>query len=330
MSGRALVTGASGLVGSHLVDLLVESGTRHIRVLARKTSNLKWIEGVPFEKHIGDVTQPWQELVPAVDGMDVVYHVAGATKALHPRTFFEVNERGTRNLLEACVNLKEPPGRFVLVSSAGAQGPSPTDEPLRETDEPRPVTQYGRSKLAAERAAHEYMNRLSIAIVRPGAIYGPREMELYPAFRSVQRGLTVKLGASRRRFNLGHVRDVAKGIQLAGTVEAAGGETFLIGGPNVDQGEFARAIAKALGKKRFLSPAVPKPFIYFAALLSSLVGQITRKPRIFIWGNARRLLAKNWTFDLEKAQNILGYRPEYNLDSGVRDTVDWYRFVNLL
>jgi dihydroflavonol-4-reductase len=324
MTRRVLVTGASGLVGSHLVELLNQSGDVKIRLLARKTSNLRWVEGIDFEKHIGDVTQPPEELRPAVEGVEVVYHVAGCTKALRKKVFFEVNARGTENLIKACLSQKTLPRRFVLVSSAGAAGPSPTHAPLTEDIPPRPVTAYGRSKLAAEEIAKKYMDRLSIAILRPGAIYGPRDVELLPAFKAVKSGLAARLGVSHRRFNMCHVHDVARAVMLAGQVEAAGSEIFLVGGQNIDQKELVGAIARAMGKKRVWSPPVPKFLIYFAALLSSGVGQVTRKPRIFTWGNARRLLARNWTMDTSKAQKILGYQPDIDLDSGVKDAIDWY------
>jgi nucleoside-diphosphate-sugar epimerase len=288
------------------------------------------VEGIDYQKHIGDVVQSPEELRPAVEGVEVVYHVAGCTKALRKRTFFEVNTRGTENLIQACLSQKTPPRRFVLISSAGATGPSPTDAPLTEDIPPDPVTPYGRSKLAGEEIAKKYMDRLSICILRPGAIYGPRDYELLPAFKAVKTGVAARLGVSQRRFNLCHVRDVAKAVMLAGNVEAAGSEIFLVGGLNTDQSELVAAIAKAIDKKRVWSPPIPKFLIYFAALLSSGVGQITRKPRIFTWGNARRLLAKNWTMDISKARKILGYQPDIDLDSGVKDAIHWYRENDLL
>ena len=330
MTRSVLVTGASGLVGSHLAELLHRSGDVKIRLLARRTSNLRWVEGVEYEKHIGDVVQPPEELRPAVEGVEVVYHVAGCTKALRKQTFFDVNARGTENLIKACLSRTTPPRRLVLVSSAGAAGPSPTERPLTEDIPPRPVTAYGRSKLAGEEIARKYMDRLSICILRPGAIYGPRDYELLPAFKAVKSGVAARLGVSHRRFNLCHVRDVARAVMLAGQVEAAGSEIFLIGGLNTDQSELVKAIAKAIDKKRVWSPPIPKFLIYFAALLSSGVGQITRKPRIFTWGNARRLLARNWTMDISKARKILGYQPDIDLDSGVKETIDWYRENDLL
>lgn len=327
---RVLVTGANGFLGSHLVDLLLESGDADIRVLVRRTSNLQWLEGKPLKKFFGDVSSPGTDLQAAIEGVEVVYHAAGAVKALRKSTFHVVNERGTGNLLEACLRMKVPPRRFVLVSSAGAAGPSRTDALLTEDVPPHPVTEYGRSKLAAEELAKKYMERLSIAILRPGAIYGPRDTELLPAFRAVKHGLAAKLGVSPRRFNLCHVRDAARAIMLAGTVDAAGSETFLVGAVNTDQDQLVEAIARAMGKPGVWSPPVPKLLIYFAALLSSAVGRITGKPRIFTWGNAPRLLAKNWTMDTSRARRILGYRPDFDLDSGIADTVDWYRSMSLL
>ncbi|MBW1810034.1 MAG: NAD-dependent epimerase/dehydratase family protein [Deltaproteobacteria bacterium] len=327
---RALVTGANGFLGSHLVDLLLETGDWELRTLVRRTSDLRWLQGKPIELVYGDVTQAPSALSPALSDVEVVFHIAGLTKAVKKKAFYVVNEQGTENLFQACFLQEKPPSRFVLVSSAGAQGPSQADAPLLEDDEPNPVTEYGRSKLAGERIAAKYMNRMSIVIVRPGGIYGPRDTEFLPIFDGVNRGLLTRLGFSPGVINVAHVKDVAKAIRLAGTVAAAKSETFLIGGVNINQVDLGRTIGRVLGKKFLFPLVIPKVLFRFAALLSSGVGKLTSKPRIFTYENTSRILAKNWSLNMSKAQNILGYQPEFDLESGLKDTLNWYRSENLL
>jgi len=322
---RVLVTGANGFLGSHLVDFLLAGGEAEVRVLVRPGSDLRWLEGKPVEKALGDVTTSPAELAQAVAGIDLVFHAAGATKALDRRSYYEINQRGTQRMLLACLQRTTPPSRFVLVSSAGAAGPSRTDRPLCENDPPRPVTVYGRSKLAAEHVARAFMRRLPITIVRPGAIYGPRDPELLPAYKAVQRGVAVRPALHPGRLNMGHVTDVARAVWLAGSVDAATSRVLFVGGQNTTQVELARLMARALGRRFVLPVPVPGPLLQLAAAASSLVGLVHRAPRIFTFGNVRRFTARNWALDISRARRILGYEPRVELADGIAGTVDWYR-----
>jgi len=191
--------------------------------------------------------------------------------------------------------------------------------------EPKPVTEYGRSKLAGEQVAGEYGDRLAITILRPAAIYGPRDMELLPLFRSIRRGLAPHPGLRPDRLNMCHGQDAARAAMLAARSREAAGETFFIGGENTDQRQIALAAVQALGKKRVLRLPIPKPIVRFTLLTSSLAEVISRKPRIFKHQNARRLLARNWTLDHAKATETFGYLPVFDLTSGVKDTIEWYQ-----
>jgi len=324
-----LVTGANGFVGSHLVDLLLAEGQAEVRALVRKSSDLRWLEDKPVELCYGEITSSPQELLPAVSGVETVYHLAGSTKALRKQTYYDVNQKGTENLLQACVSGDTPP-RLVLMSSAGATGPSPTDEPLREGIEPRPVTEYGRSKLGGEEVAGKFSDRLAISILRPAAIYGPRDMELMPRFKSIKRGLAPHPGLKPDRLNMCHGIDAARAALLAGRSDAAASEAFFVGGENTDQRQIALAAVQALGKKRALRLPIPKPIIRLTLLLSSLAEKVSRKPRIFKHQNARRILARNWTLDHSKAEKVFGYQPRYDLTSGVKNTIEWYLAHDLI
>src|SRR6266508_2168624 len=145
---RALVTGGTGLVGSHLVEMLLQKGYA-VTCLVRYPQRPHWLTGMNVDLVQGDCLNP-ESLVPAVRGASIVFHLAGLTKAMHARDYYLVNHIGTRNILEACARHNPAVGKFVLISSLAAAGPSPDGRPVRDTDVPRPVSDYGRSKLLAE------------------------------------------------------------------------------------------------------------------------------------------------------------------------------------
>jgi nucleoside-diphosphate-sugar epimerase len=191
---RALVTGGQGFVGSHLCERLVAQG-HCVRVLARPSSDLRHLSGIEVEVVRADVTEP-AGLPSAVAGCDVVFHVAGALKGLRERDFFRVNADGTRNLVGAAVVAEPRLARFVYVSSLAAAGPSPGGStPRTEEMPPEPLTWYGRSKLAGERAVRAVAG-LNWTIVRPAIVFGPREHDLLRYFRLARRGCLPVVGFS--------------------------------------------------------------------------------------------------------------------------------------
>ncbi len=327
---KALVTGASGFLGSHLVDELLEDGNWEVRVLVRSSSNLRWLDGKSVEKVFGDVTSSAEDLAQALEGVDVVFHAAGLTKALAKERLLEVNSQGTANLLKACVSNSSPPEKFVLVSSAGAQGPSGKNGVCTERDEPAPVTDYGRSKLAAEAYVHQYQDRMDCRIIRPGGIYGPRDMELLPAFKVLQKGLKLRFGIRNRLVNMAYVRDITHALVLAANADVNSGEVFLVGGENASQDEVLDAVAQAVGREDTLCLPLPSPVVRFAAAVSSLTAMLSGKARIFTLGNCKRMLAHSWAMDLSKARSGLNYTPQWSLPAGMGQTAKWYASEGLL
>ncbi|MEO8447108.1 MAG: NAD(P)-dependent oxidoreductase, partial [bacterium] len=173
---KALVTGATGFVGSHLVDRLIEKNYE-VYCLKRKTSSTKWLDGKNVKFVEGDLFSN-EALGNCIREMDYVFHVAGLVKAKTKQGFYHGNTEATKNLLE--ITYKVNPGikKFIFISSQAAAGPTLTDKPKDENDKPEPITTYGITKLKAEEEVEKYKDKFPVTIIRPPAVFGPRDTEI--------------------------------------------------------------------------------------------------------------------------------------------------------
>jgi dihydroflavonol-4-reductase len=324
---KVLVTGANGFLGSHLAEELLRRGHR-VRGLVRRTSDLRWLKDLDLELVYGEVTDP-ATLDPAVRKVDVVYHVAGVTDARSGEIYLRVNHQGTVNLLEACARTEPGLSRFVLMSSQAAAGPSPEGRLLREEDPCRPVSEYGRSKLMAEQAASRFMDRWPIVIVRPPAIYGPRDVDFLTYFRILKRHLRPLLGFGERRLSICHVRDVVRGTILAGESGASAGQTYFISAGETSWDQLTRIMARAMGVQT-VKVRVPLFALHALAALNEAFAPLRREAPVLDRRKAREMAAVCWTCDWSKAAEQLGYRPTVSLEEGIGETVAWYRQVGWL
>ncbi len=326
---RILVTGATGFLGSHLVDRLLEQG-EEVHVLVRKTSNLRWLLGKSLHLHYGDVVGDLKGLQQAVVGMDVVYHLAGIIKSVRRLDYYEVNTQGTANLLEACLAINPGVKRVVVVTSIAAHGPSLPESPFTEEDFCQPITDYGRSKRDAELITFRFLDRLPITIVRPPAIYGPRDEQVLSFFKMVKKGLVVIPGWQKRILSMAYVQDIVSGILLAGNLPQAIGEIFNLGdGEAYSWQEIAQFVGKAFHQKAH-SLLAPSPVVYMVAGISEIIGTLTRRVYALNWDYAKNLLQKSWAVDISKAKKVLGYEPKFSLASGAQETADWYELEGWL
>lgn len=320
---KALVTGANGFLGSHLVDRLIEEG-HDVHVLVRKTSSLQWLMGKKLQYHYGDVAGELKGLREGLNGTDLLFHVAGIIRARKARTYYEVNAQGTVNVLETCLKVSPKIKRVVVVTSLAAHGPCHNDDPADEKDECRPITDYGKSKRDAELITLKYADRLPVTIVRPPAIYGPRDDQVLRFFQMVRYGVSLLPGWGRRILNLAYVQDVVTGLLLAATSPKAIGEIFFIGEDrNYSWEEATDAVARAVGRRPF-KIHVPGPLVYSIAGLAEGTGRLTgRIPPVNI-DYARNFMQRNWALDTSKAKRLLGYRSDYSLEKGAKETASWY------
>jgi nucleoside-diphosphate-sugar epimerase len=329
----ALVTGAAGFVGSHVVDALLAAG-RPVRALVRRTTDRSFLDASRVSFAEGDVGDPTPEgeaaLARAAEGADVVVHVAGITKARVVGDYARVNADGSGRAARAAV--RAGVRRFVIVSSQAAGGPSPADRPRNETDPDDPVSAYGRSKLDGERQARTAFSDAAtpsrsapeLVVVRPPSVYGPRDRAFLELFRFVKRGVVPLHRPDRQKVSVVHARDLAHGIVLAVERAAAGRTYYLTDGAPTTSASVVDAIAHALGKKP-LRLDIPSGMLEAAvwaaeafATASGRPARITRE-RLAEWTGMR------WTLSDARARDELGYAPEIALDVGIEETAQWYR-----
>ena len=314
----ALVTGGTGFVGIHVVDVLLEAGYR-VRCTVRKSSRLRWLEGKPVELVELDLVEG--DASDAVADVSAVFHFAGLTRG-SGRELNAANYEATRALVAACASAARE-RRVVFCSSQAAAGPSLQGERRREEDPPLPTTDYGRSKLAAERAVLE-AEGVEPVVLRPAAVYGPRDEDTLPYFKMAAHGVIVIPGIRERVVQIVHARDVAQAALAAVESPGAAGGTFFVAHPDaLTWRELAQAIARAVGR-RVLPVRVPSPVLRAVGGLASALGA-ARRPGQLDLRRARDLSELDWTCSVERAQEVLGWSPEYGAEPGLRDTADWYR-----
>jgi dihydroflavonol-4-reductase len=325
---RVLVTGATGFIGEALAERLAERGDQ-VRALVRPTSRTEALTRLGAELAVGRLGEP-ATLRAALAGVDAVVHLAGLVKARTSRELFAVNADGTRALAEACAGRTSPP-RLVYVSSLAAAGPAAPDRPRVEGDAPAPVSDYGRSKLGGERALRPFAGRLRASVVRPPIVYGPREKELMPELlRMARLGVVVRSGSARKRYSVVHVADLCDGIlavldrgaSLA--AEGSRGLYFVDSGEVHGWDELALAACGAAGRRARVLP-VPEAFAYALAAAARVKQAVTGQAAMISFDKLREARQLCWTCSSARAREELGWAPRFDLASGMRDTVAWFR-----
>lgn len=320
---KVLVTGGNGFTGSHLVDRLLREGL-DVRCLVRRTSNLRWLEGKPVElSKFGRLEDP-DVVTKALVDVDMLFHVLGTLTAANRQAFDEVNVKPVRMFLDACAG-KSGFRRFVLVGSHGAAGPNPDATPLvTEADACHPVSDYGRSKLAAEDLTHRYAGKVPWTIVRPSVMYGPRDVNLYKLFRCATRGFVPVFGSPDKRISLAHVRDVADGIYKAGFADNSVGKTYFLASEEPSTAKDVKAAMEHAAGRQVRSLRVPQLAVKTMMLYSDVMSLFGRH----LLMNRDRLVTMTygaWACDVRKAKDELGCRQTISLHDGFAETYRWYR-----
>ena len=320
---KALVTGATGFIGSHLTEALIQKGVQ-VRCLVRRTSDTKWLNNLPIELIYGDCNDK-DNLHQAVDNVDWVFHLAGVTKAIKRETYFKVNGLGTYNLIQACLEKNPCLRKFVYISSQAAAGPSTSGSPKNELDSCEPVSNYGRSKRVGERMVLAHAQDLPVIVLRPSAVYGPRDKDLFAVFRLLSKKIDACPLNRGHRISLCHVQDIVQGILLAAEIQTKSGDIFFLSdGQGYGLGNIGSILARAMNITVYRI-LVPKSVMIGIAFVSEYLSKLTGKPRRINIDKSKELMQLNWVCDITKASKLLGYQPKVTLVQGAQQTYEWYR-----
>ncbi len=320
---NVLVTGASGFLGSWIAQRLVEGG-HTVRALVRKTSNRKFLETLKGVELVEGAVEDAASLAAAAQGADAVIHAAGLVKARDEAEYQRANVEGTRNVVEAAAN-QGGIRRVVVVSSLEASGPSPDGQPVPH-DQETPMTTYGRSKLAAEKAALEFKDRVPVVVLRPGAIYGPRDQEILEAFKSVSRGLLPTVAGGRALGVYIYAPDCADACIRALEADIPSGNIYFVddGTGAISQRSMLEDIERALGKKAFIRVSLPVGVLKAVSHSVKAFGRITNRA-VMLTPEKADMLLSHWVSSSERTRNELKWTPQVPWTEGVVKTVEWYK-----
>jgi dihydroflavonol-4-reductase len=318
----SLVTGASGFVGSHLVERLL-SLNHQVRIIARKESKLKWIDASRVEIvhcNYDDASS----LKNAVKDVDYIFHVAGVIKSKTKEGYYKGNVEPTKNLLIALDKENQNLKRFVFVSSQAAAGPSQKGMAKTEEMECNPVTTYGRSKLMAEMEVKKFTGKIPYTIVRPSAVYGPRDPEILMFFQTLKKGIQPMVGFKEKYVSLVHVFDLIDGILLAAFSDNSINQTYFISNEKgYGWEEIGNISSRILGKK-LIKIKIPHFVVFTVAAISQFLSYFKKEATILNLEKAREMVQESWVCSVEKAKKELGYNQKVSLEEGIKNTVNWY------
>jgi nucleoside-diphosphate-sugar epimerase len=319
----AIVTGAKGFIATHLIDALAKTG-EEVRCLSRGKPSADSRPTVSF--HQVDFEHAGLGLGDDVfRGVDTVFHLAGATRAVSAADFTKANVTVTERLMDRFAGLGQRP-RFVLVSSQAAAGPArDAQHPKAESDPAAPIEDYGRSKLAAERLVLSRSGDIPGVVLRPVAVYGPGDRDFLSIFQMAKRGLAVFPGIHGASVNTIYVGDLVGGMIAAASHPGAVGQTYFMGDDTAQPWKTIYAtIADVVGNRPSVQVKVPRGVVGMAGAAGDIVARITGRPSLVNRSKAVLAAPKYWLCTSERAKADFGFTTPTSLRDGMQMTYDWY------
>ena len=323
MKKRVLITGASGFVGYHLIEEALHNNL-DVYVAVRKSSNVSHLKQFNIQytyPEFDNIISLKKELKEKQ--YDYIIHAAGATRARSQNEYNVINADYTYNLAVAAqvadINLKG----FVFVSSLAAVGPLDTlNGIITEETTPHPITDYGRSKFLAEERLKS-ISGLSYTILRPTAVYGPRDTGIFIFFQQLKRGIEPYIGHPEQKLSFIYVKDLAKATIQA--LYSCDQKTYNLSDGNYYSRYELGNIAKNILNLKALKFHLPVNFVKIIASIAENVSSLRNKAAILNSDKLKELTAVNWDCEIEKAKSDLGYHPLFNLNNGLAETLTWYK-----
>lgn len=318
---KALVTGATGFIGSHLVENLAARNW-DVTCLVREKSRPDFLQKLPLTILKGPMSQI-QLLERAVEGQDYVFHLAGRIRKTSPKMYDKANRQLTQDLVHACLSRNRNLKRLISVSSISAAGPSLPGHISNEGDPPSPTSEYGRSKLRAEEAIRKVWHLIPCTIIRPPNVYGPRQQETELLIRLIGKRIVPLLKNHPPTTSLIYVKDLIEGfLQAAFSSKARSQIYYLTDGKTYSWRKIILAVKNHVLKDTLFFP-IPERFIFFLAWITDML----KKSRIIKSYFGRRtwqvMTLTPWLFSSAKATKDFGFRARYTLEEGIEETVDY-------
>jgi nucleoside-diphosphate-sugar epimerase len=335
MNPKILITGASGFIGSFIVEEAIKRGF-DVWAAMRKSSSRQFLsdDRIHFiELNLSAEEDLKQQL--AGHSFDYIVHAAGVTKCLDKQDFFRINTEGTQHLVRALLDLDMPLKRFVYISSLSIMGAIREEQPyqeIRESDEARPNTAYGESKLKAEQwldsINEEFkakQKELPFVILRPTGVYGPRERDYFMMAKSIKAHTDFAVGFKQQDITFVYVTDVVQAVFLALEKGKTGRRYFLSDGEVYQSSTFSDLIRQELGNPWWIRITAPIWLLRIITFFGEYVGHLTGKVTALNNDKYYIMRQRNWRCDIEPARQELGYEPQVKLEEGVRCSIRWYK-----
>lgn len=321
MKNRVLITGASGFVGYHLITEALQNNLE-VYAAVRKSSDLEHLKEINIQYLYPDFTnQSSLQKLLEDNKIDYIIHAAGTTKARSATEYKLINSTYTVNLAMAAAkaNIK----KFVFVSSLAALGPLDTLTGVIDgATTPKPVTTYGKSKLLAEQEIKK-IDGLNYTILRPTAVYGPRDKDIFIYFKQVKKGLEAYIGRNEQKLSFIYVTDLAKACIRA--LFIGSNNTYnLSDGNYYSKYQLGDITKNVLGLTTY-KIHLPVTFVKVIAIIAEKVSSLNNKASALNLEKIKELTAANWNCDIEQAKHDLGFYPEHDLYTGLKKTLNWYK-----
>ena len=326
-----LITGASGFVGGFLVEEALNRGLE-VYAAIRKTSNTEYLQDPRIQIvyfNFNDIDE--MSRIIRDHNFDYIIHNAGLTKSPSKEAYFKVNRDFLSHLVTAITRSKTEVKKLTFISSLAAFGPAEytaNDLVTNETT-PHPVTNYGRSKLAAEEYLKEQSD-VKYIIIRPTAVYGPREKDLFTVYSLINKGLNMSVGLKDAQLTFIYVKDLVKTVLNATISDHSNKAYFISDGAVYSTSMFNNEVKKALGKQRTLNIKLPILLVKVIATVSEAIGKLTKNYPPLNKEKVNELEAKSWSLDISPLEQDFDYTPEYDLSKGLQESIAWYKNNNWL
>lgn len=318
-----LVTGASGFIGSHIVDALLQ---RHCTVhcLVRRTSDLRWLDRTKVQLHYGNLEKPFS-LKEGLEKTDYLFHCAGLTRAKSRREFFRINATACKTLYEECLEHGKRLKRIIHISSLASVGPALPDQPVDENTPCKPLTYYGKSKLAGEEIARQFSSSLPLIILRPPIVYGPREINFFVFIDGIAKGWNLQMGHKNRVLSLIYIMDLVQAMLRAAIRPSSGNDLFFITDGNFYHWDDVVETASNVLNVRPRSIRIPDRLLGFIGLLLEFISIYQKNPPLLDRQRIIDIRQSTWTASSEKFFDHFEFQPQYDLQKGLKETVDWHK-----